>query len=107
MGACQVSWRVLGERGMLDHLAYTPPVPLEACIQTLCRKLIRNLAKLQQSPTLSPSRCHSHFTPAGEVVPMSDSTRQELQESVVAMSSRGLRCICLAMADISADEIRR
>lgn len=47
--------------------------------------------------------CTNMMTESGSIVPMTDAAREELNEVVVGMASRGLRCICLTYVDHSPD----
>ncbi|WIA22054.1 hypothetical protein OEZ85_004399 [Tetradesmus obliquus] len=47
-------------------------------------------------------RCVALHNEYGEVVPMTEGIREQLLQTVVAMASRGLRCICLSYRDYAA-----
>ena len=48
------------------------------------------------SPRWVLPRCTSMFNSEGRAVPMTVAARDEIMQTVVEMSGRGLRCICLA-----------
>eukprot|EP00879_Flechtneria_rotunda_P003828 GHRR01004068.1.p1 GENE.GHRR01004068.1~~GHRR01004068.1.p1 ORF type:complete len:993 (+),score=315.28 GHRR01004068.1:1703-4681(+) len=52
-------------------------------------------------------RCVSLHNEYGEIVPMTDAMREQLLQTVVAMASRGLRCICLTYTDYPAHDASR
>ena len=45
-------------------------------------------------------RCTSMYNSDGAIIPMTVAARQELLDIVETLSSKGLRCICLAQADL-------
>eukprot|EP00798_Chlamydomonas_sp_ICE-L_P007260 gene7260-372_t len=53
------------------------------------------------------ARCTSHYLPSGDIVPLTDDSREQLQQALVSMASRGLRCVCLAAGDIAGSALRQ
>lgn len=49
-------------------------------------------------------KCSGHMDQTGAIVPMTADKKVELEASVTAMANRGLRCIALSIADISAQD---
>jgi Ca2+-transporting ATPase len=52
-------------------------------------------------------KCDFVVDASGAEVPLTDANRVELMEVVVAMASRGLRCICLASRRLPIDDLSR
>ena len=52
-------------------------------------------------------RCTSMYNSDGAIIPMTVAARQELLDIVETLSSKGLRCICLAQADLPLSDPAR
>ena len=60
---------------------------------------------LQGAAEMVLTRCTHMLDTTGSVVPLDGTARQQLEETITEMASRGLRTLCLSYRDISAAEV--